>query len=62
MSDKDITAQEARLVEAYRSILGRDPWLADMVLETVLDVARTSPTNAGGRHGETSSVRSDHDL
>ena len=42
MTDTDITAQEARLVEAFRSIVKRDPWLADMVIETVLDVARNA--------------------
>jgi hypothetical protein len=42
MTEKDISEQEAQLVEAYRSIRGRDPWLAERVVETILDVAGTS--------------------
>ncbi|MGY6214447.1 hypothetical protein ACW73L_04715 [Methylolobus aquaticus] len=42
MTEKDHSAQEAKLVEAYRAIRGRDPWLADRVVETILDVAGTS--------------------
>ena len=52
MTEKDNSAQEAKLVEAYRAIRVRDPWLADRVVETVLEVAGTPGERDDGRPTE----------
>jgi hypothetical protein len=59
MSEKDHSAQEAKLVEAYRAIRGRDPWLADRVVETILDVAGTSAERDNGRPTESVALTSE---